>query len=407
MRKWYSKKEFLACLVFGITFTLGASSWVGAAEKKPVKVGLLAPFSPPGDSAAGKRILWGAELAVKYVKDEMGGVLGGRPIELVIADDAGSPAEGIAGFRKLAQKDGVVAVVGQHHSSVCLAVTKISNDLGVPLFSTTAATPKITETQYPTVFSNAPLIPDTAKLYVDFMKRAGFKRVALLAEDTDFGTGFESWIKNYGADEGIEVKSIVFPQTMTDLTPALLETKAWRPNFIVNVGVGTSQYLMVKQAVDIGLFPQVPMLATDDGPVRVEFWNAVGEKGKYIMHLAFFKPGMTLPPQGEWFVSRYNNLYHEDITLKSLNVYSQILVIANALNKAQSDNPGDLMKALVNTTYQGWSGPVRYEEQPGMKWHHSRPPTLILQQTEPKQKIKDSKLVWPPEFGGDGKFLRP
>ncbi len=100
-----------------------------AVAKDPVKLGLLSPFSPPGDPAAGKRMRWGAELAIEYINDEMGGVLGGRTVELVVEDDAGTPADGIAGFRKLVQKDGVVAVVGQYHSSVCLAVNKVSRDL--------------------------------------------------------------------------------------------------------------------------------------------------------------------------------------------------------------------------------------------------------------------------------------
>jgi branched-chain amino acid transport system substrate-binding protein len=75
-----------------------------------------------------------------------------------------------------------------------------------------------------------------------------YKRVALLGEDTDYGTGFAEWVKKYGQETGIEVKTIIFPRAITDLTPALLETKAWKPDFIINVGVGTTAYLMVSQA---------------------------------------------------------------------------------------------------------------------------------------------------------------
>jgi len=58
------------------------------AGKKPVKIGQLSPFSPPGDAAAGKRMRWGAELAIQYINEEMGGVLDGRPVELVVEDDS-------------------------------------------------------------------------------------------------------------------------------------------------------------------------------------------------------------------------------------------------------------------------------------------------------------------------------
>ena len=233
-----------------------------ADAKEPVKLGLLSPFSPPGDPAAGKRMRWGAELAVEYINNEMGGVLGGRPVELVVEDDAGTPADGIAGFRKLVQKDGAVAVVGQYHSSVCLAVNKVSQDLQVPLFSSGASSPKITESQNPYIFSIMSLTPDRAKFWVDFANAMKFKRLAVIAEDTDYGTGFEKYVKEYCQNAGIEVKSIIFPRTITDMTPMLLETKAWKPDLIVNLGVGAPAYLMVKQAYDIGLFPKVKMLGS-------------------------------------------------------------------------------------------------------------------------------------------------
>ena len=130
-------KKVLLGLIFlmALVVVLGGIGPSTAIAKDPVKLGLLAPFSPPGDPAAGKRMRWGAELAIEYINKEKGGVLGGRPVELVVEDDAGTPADGIAGFRKLVQKDGAVAVVGQYHSSVCLAVNKVSQDLKVPLFS--------------------------------------------------------------------------------------------------------------------------------------------------------------------------------------------------------------------------------------------------------------------------------
>ncbi|MEE9610577.1 MAG: ABC transporter substrate-binding protein, partial [Desulfatiglandales bacterium] len=297
-----------------------------------------------------------------------------------------------------------VAVMGQYHSSVALAVTQVSKDLGVPLFSTAASSPKITATQYPTIFSNMSLTPDRSKFWVGFAKKMGWKRLAVLAVDSDYGTGFEKWVLKYGQEEGMEVKSIIFPRTISDLTPALLETKAWKPELIINVGVGAAAYLMVKQAYDIGLFPKVPILASYAWPVRSEFWDAVGNKGKSILYGAYYKPGMLVNKLGEWVIPRYKKLHNEDSTFYALNAFGQILIIAQALNMAQSDDPKDLIKSLTSWTFMDWSGPVKYEEPQGMKWHNVSPPHLILQQTEVKQAYRDSKLVWPPQFGGDGKI---
>jgi branched-chain amino acid transport system substrate-binding protein len=394
---------FLLALVV-LLWGIGPSS---AVAKDPVKLGLLSPFSPPGDPAAGKRMRWGAELAIEYINNEMGGVLGGRPVELIVEDDSGTPADGIAGFRKLVQKDGVVAVVGQYHSSVCLAVNKVSRDLQVPLFSSGASSPKITESQNPYIFSIMSLTPDRARFWVDFAKTMKFKRLAIMAEDTDYGTGFEKYVKDFGKDAGMEVKSIIFPRTITDMTPMLLETKAWKPDLIINLGVGAPAYLMVKQAYSIGLFPQVKMLGSFAWPVRPEYWDAVSEKGRYILYTSYYKPGMLMSDSGNWMSAKYKAAHGEDPTFYALNVFGEMLVIAQALEKAQSDDPKALQKALVGNTYQDWSGDVKFGEPQGLKWHNVSPPHLILQQTEVRQPFTESKLVYPSQFGGDGKIAGP
>jgi branched-chain amino acid transport system substrate-binding protein len=405
--------RFRACAYLAVSLLclfillLGLSPAAAQPKGKPVKIGVLSPYSPPGDPAAGKRIRWGAELGVKYVNEEMGGVLNGRPVEIVVEDDAGTPADGIAGFRKLVQKDGVVAVLGQYHSSVCLAVNKVSQDLEVPLFSTGASSPAITESKNPYIFSIMSLTPDRAKFWIDFAKAMGLKKLGVVAEDTDYGTGFETAVKNAAKDAGLDVKSIIFPRTITDMTPMLLETKAWTPDLVINLGVGPPAYLMVKQANDIGLFPKTKMLASFDWPIRPEYWDAVGANGVYILYTAYYKPGMLMTKLGDWVIPKYKQLYNEDPTFYALNAYGQVLVIAQALNLAKSDNPKDLQKALVSGKFMDWSGEVKFEEPAGVKWHNVSPPHLILQQTEVKQDFTKSKLVWPPQFGGDGKIVNP
>jgi branched-chain amino acid transport system substrate-binding protein len=407
--KIFTCKRLLLGLITSLVlvFVLGGIGTSPAIAEESVKLGLLSPFSPPGDPAAGKRMRWGAELAIEYINKEMGGVLGGRPVELVVEDDSGTPADGIAGFRKLVQKDGAVAVVGQYHSSVCLAVNKVSRDLQVPLFSSGASSPKITASQNPFIFSIMSLTPDRARFWVDFAKSMNFKRLALIAEDTDYGTGFEEYVKDFGKDAGIEVKTTIFPRTITDMTPMLLETKAWNPDLIVNVGVGPPAYLMVKQAYDIGLFPKVKMLGSYAWPVRPEYWDAVGEKGKWVMYTSYYKPGMLMTDAGNWMAAKYKAAHGEDPTFYGLNVFGELLVIAQALNKAGSDDPKALQKALVGNTYQDWSGKVKFEEPQGLKWHNVSPPHLILQQTEVRQAFTESKLVYPTQFGGDGKIAGP
>jgi branched-chain amino acid transport system substrate-binding protein len=399
----------MVILLSGLLIIMGGVVlMVQAQSKEPVKIGVLIPLSPPGDYAAGKRMLWGAELGIKYINEVMGGVLGGRPVQLALEDDQGTPAEGVAGYRRLVTKEGVIAVVGQFHSSVCLAVNEVAKELGVALFSTAASAAKITESHYPTIFSIVGLIPPRSEFYIEFAKKMGFKRVAILGEDTDYGTGFNTWLKESGNKEGIETKGIIFPRAIIDLTPSLLIIQGWNPDLIINVATPPAAYLAVKQASNIGLFPKVPMLVTYDFVTQPEYWDAVGDKGNCILYTTYYKPGMPVKGPGSWMIPRYIELHKEDPTFYSLNIFGQVLIVAQAVNFAQSAKPKDVLTALSTRTFTDWSDTrVKFEELPGIRWHNASPPFFILQMTKVRQPSRESNTVWPPSLGGTGKIVAP
>src|SRR5947208_12584032 len=169
-----------ALLVVGLT--------VPALAQKPVKIGVLPPLSPPGDASAGQFIVRGAKMAADDV-NARGGVLGGRKIELVTEDDSGTPEKGVAGFRKLATLDQVVAVIGQFHSSVMGAVQELSEQFKIPVFATQASARSLTEKHLTYTFRTHVIDPDRVSLWNRWIKQHDFKRVALIAENTDYGVG--------------------------------------------------------------------------------------------------------------------------------------------------------------------------------------------------------------------------
>jgi len=410
MKKFWNKK-FINTISLMIMVSIAlwglSPATVFAAGKKTVNIGCLTPLSPPGDAAAGKRISWGAEMAVKYINEEMGGVLGGRKVKLFVADDAGTPTDGIAGFRRLVQKDKVVGVVGQYHSSVAIGITKLSRELKIPLFSTGASSAKITESESPYIFSNISLTIDMASFWIDTIKNMGWKKVAIMGEDSDYGTDLATLTEEYAKKAGLEVKSIIFPRTSADLTPMLLEIKAWKPDVFVNAGVPPTAYLLAKQAADIGLFPKVPMIASYNWCSLPEYWDTVGESGKYILYVSYFKKGMSTTFLGDWMIENYQKIHGEDPTYYALNAFGQVMIIAQAINQAQSDDPVKIADALAKWPYLDWVGTVKYKNLPGVRWHSIIPPYMMFQITEFKQPFDENKVVWPPKFGGDGKVVTP
>lgn len=367
-----------------------------APAAEPVVIGVLTPLSPPGDVAAGQLIQRGAELGVVYVNEVMGGVLGGRPIEIVIEDDQGTPEAGVAGYRRLAIQKGAVAVIGQFHSSVNLAVNEVAKEIGVPVFSTQSSARDITAKHYDIAFRTHAIDPARAAAWLTFIEENGFKRVALLAEDTDYGTGLIEETKRQAEERGmdIELNPIVFSRGTVDLTPQLLKVKAWNPDLVINIGVGEGAHLIIDQAYTIDLFPEVPMLASYDFPIRPEFWELHADDGAGLYFISYFHPQQELTDIGEWFTEQYEQKYDEPPVYTAYNAFGQIVILAQALNDAGEADPAALIKALEAGEFKSWSGTVTFPRGEGPFWHQWTPPLLILHYTEPNQSFRDAELVF-------------
>jgi branched-chain amino acid transport system substrate-binding protein len=124
---WWSgkatRRRFLA-LSASAAGALGATVFVPGpwrqafGQAKPFKVGTLQPLSGTA-AAGGKTALVGVEMAVERI-NKAGGI-GGRPIELVVADYESKPDVGRRKAEKLLIEDKIDAHVGGYLSNVCLA----------------------------------------------------------------------------------------------------------------------------------------------------------------------------------------------------------------------------------------------------------------------------------------------
>src|SRR5437016_12724570 len=208
-------RSWLVGILVVLAVIIGVGPLAPALAPGPVKIGVLTPLSPPGDAAAGQFIVRGAKMAADDV-NARGGVLGGRKIELIIEDDSGTPEKGGAGFRKLATQDRVVAVVGQFHSSVMGAVQDLAEQFKIPVFSTQASAKGITERHLTYTFRTHVIDPDRVALWNRWIKQQGFKRVAVIAENTDYGVGVVGDTKKQfqTMSVGAELTTIIFDRAV-------------------------------------------------------------------------------------------------------------------------------------------------------------------------------------------------
>jgi branched-chain amino acid transport system substrate-binding protein len=364
-------------------------------DKEPVYIGALLPQSEPGAPQAGTLILRGIELGAEYVNTVLDGSVDGRPVEIVVGDDKGTPEVGATEYRRLVQNYNIIGATGAYHSSVGLAVIEVAKELGAPVIMTQASSAAITETGYPQVFRTHLVDPIRAIAMVDFAKEQGYQKIGYIADNTDFGVGLSEAVKNAADEAGLEVLSMIYDKAAVDLMPELLQLQAWGPDIVLNAGTGNPEHIIIDQANDIGLFPETPMLATSDWPYRTdEYWELHGDVGSGIYILTSFHKDMELTSAGQWFYDRYVEKYGTEPTYSSYNGFGDALILAEAAKKAGTTDYDAIVKALEDNEFEFWAGTVTFPKGEGIFWHQWTPPVVITQYTAPNQTQSEAELVY-------------
>ncbi|MGF1513934.1 MAG: ABC transporter substrate-binding protein [Elainellaceae cyanobacterium] len=180
------------------------------ATGEPVKLGLVAAITGP-NALSGEAITRGLEVAIAEINGN-GGVMGGRPVELVIRDDESTPAKGVAAARELIEQEDVAVVFGGLDSPVSLAMLEVIHELETPYMGVWAAATGITRSDYEPnyafrVSANDNIVDNFLMRYANQEK--GASKVGLVLINNPWGEsnqkGFEEWASEYGVDiVGIE-----------------------------------------------------------------------------------------------------------------------------------------------------------------------------------------------------------
>src|ERR1700761_1856837 len=204
----------LSCAA-AISFALASHA---SAEDK-VKIGVIFPMT--GNAAsAGVHGKAGLEVAMDIINNahpELGNFplaknaglagLGGAKIELVFADNQGSPATGQNQALRLITEEKVVALTGAYQSGITLTTSAIAEKYGIPFVNGESVAANLTERGFKWFFRTTPIATDFAKVYYDFlkdMKASGAKTdtVAMVHDNTEYGTSVATVITNVFKESG-------------------------------------------------------------------------------------------------------------------------------------------------------------------------------------------------------------
>src|ERR1700676_5157786 len=206
-----------------------------AVAQQTVKIGAIFPLS--GNAAsAGVHAKAAIETAVDIINNahpELGNLplaknaglagLGGAKVEVVFADNQGSPAVGQNQALRLITEEKVVALNGAYQSGITLTASAIAEKYGIPFLSGESVAANLTERGFKWFFRTTPIALDLARIYLDFlkdMKAGGVKTdtIAIVHENTEYGTSISSVITGVFKDNGLSVAlDIPYSANTTDV----------------------------------------------------------------------------------------------------------------------------------------------------------------------------------------------
>lgn len=270
------KKLITAGLILGL-FLVAASPGLAA---DPVKIGLMAPVTGPWASE-GQNMVNIVELLAEEV-NKAGGA-GGHQIIIEIGDDGGDPKTASLAAQKLVSS-GVVAVIGTYGSAITEATQDIYADDDVLQIGTGSTSIRLSEKGLPLFFRTSPRDDDQGLVLAKHVTNLGFKKVALVHDNSSYAKGLADEAKTLFEKSGIE---IVFYDAITpgdrDYTATLTKIKTTNPDLIVFTGYYPEAAMLLRQKKDMAW--EVAMIGGDatNNQALVEIAGATAAAGYYFI----------------------------------------------------------------------------------------------------------------------------
>jgi branched-chain amino acid transport system substrate-binding protein len=352
MKTMTKRTIYLFLAVFLLTGVTGCDKDQNCVTPASVKVGALFPLS--GDLRdKGVDSANGVRLAAEEINSHGGiAALGGARLEIIYADTRGRPEAGVKETERLIQEEGVVAVIGTYQSSVTIPAAQISERLETPFIVSISIADIITERGFRYTFRIQPKASFYARDQVQFLKDleklAGYpvKRVALLHENTAFGTSAALAQRRALIEQGLEMAAEVVyrAEGVADLHKEVNQVLAARPDIILTVTYLTDSILIRKALAKSGT--TVPMVDMAGGTVSPEYIQALGPLAEGTLTMAEYS---KFAAGGKDLNERFHARFGVDITGDSAHAYQAVLVLKDALERAGALDRERLREALAAT----------------------------------------------------------
>ena len=340
------------CKTFALAAALGAVAGPATAQEK-IRIGVVTTLTGPA-AVLGQQLRDGFNLALK----DLGGRLGGREVEVVIADDELKPDVAVTKVRGLIERDRVDFVVGPVFSNVLQAMVKPVTDAGVFFISPNAGPSSVAgKGCHPFFFATSYQNDQVHEVLGKVAQDRGYKRVYLLAPNYQAGKDSLAGFKRHYKGEVVDESYV--PLNTLDFQSELAKIASMRPDAIFTFMPGGMGVNLVRQYKQAGLAERIPFLSAftvDESTLPAQQDAAVGLFGG-----SNWAPNLDRP-ENKTFVAAYEKAYNSVPGSYAMHAYDTAVLIDSAVKAVNGNlaNKEAVRAALRKAEFKSLRGDFRF-----------------------------------------------
>lgn len=334
-------------------------------KSKPIKVGILAPYS-------GVFALFGPKVIedpIRLYLKEHGGKIAGRNVEVVIADDQSKPDVELEKAKELVENQKVDVIIGIVNSAGALAIRDYIDQKKVLTIITVAGAKEMTQSRrsdsiFRVSFANG----QTEAAGAVLAEQAGLKTMAAIGADYVAGHQLlEPLIKNFETLGGKVVKTLWHPLGTADFSPYLTELKsvAGQVQAVSPMMFGADAVRFFNQYREFGI--RTPIYAFGDVTEQTLFLDQVGEAAVGTKTYWTYSPYLDNAANNT-FRTAFRKAYNRLPGGFSMQAYAAMQFFDAAATKLGGDlsNSKALSEAMEKARIDSPAGPLYFEKDHGV-----------------------------------------
>ena len=350
-----------------------------AAE--PVNIGALYPTT--GSFAQiGQGCVNAAKLAVQMVNDA-GGIKsqGGAKLNLIVSDVQSDTTVTRTETDRLISGNKLSAIHGCFASALTLIASEVAERAKVPLL-TGSSSDQLNKGRHYT-FTPFARASQFAQAQLQMAKLVSEQpKVAVLFENTAFGTSTSNGLREQAAGEGAEIVLFEpYSAGLTDASPLINKVKSSGANMLFPVSYLNDLILIIRAIKQVDL--KIAVNGGSGGFVIPDFYKNVGDLAEGLLGVAHWNHDINTDAQRVNAV--YQKQYGEFLFEYAGGLVAQTFMIADALERAGSADPEKVRDAIaaldVSQGYAamcpggrvkfGPDGKNIYAHPVGVQWQHA------------------------------------